>query len=158
MAAGTDWIERLGLAPHPEGGWFRRIYTAPGSVASPGGERPTATSIYYLLAGAQRLGRLHRNRSDILHFLIDGGPVDYLVADAGGNLHRHRLGSAGDRHLLVCGGDWKASELVDDATHALIAEVVTPGFDYADHEFASAARLRHEHPQLFSALQRFVGD
>ncbi|MDR3417828.1 MAG: cupin domain-containing protein [Nevskia sp.] len=153
-----DWIGELRLEPHPEGGYFRRIYTSARPYAAPQGERALATSIYYLLDCARPRGCLHRNRSDILHFLIDGGPVEYLLLPAGGELRRQRLdASAGkERFLAVAGGCWKASQLVDGAGHALIAEVVTPGFDYADHQFATEEDLRREHPQHLAVLREFI--
>ena len=156
----ADWVSKLGLELHPEGGYFKRIYTAPASHATAGGERLLATSIYYLLDRAEPRGRLHRNRSDILHFFLDGGPVEYLMLAADGELRRERLGKApGDaRFLLVPGGCWKASQLIDGAGHALVAEVVTPGFDYADHQFASLDQLRREHPRHAEELAAFTRD
>jgi len=149
------WIARLDLQPHPEGGWFRRIYTASGEIATSGGSRPLATSIYYLLAGAQRSGKLHRNRSDILHFLIDGGPVDYFTLAPDGELSATTLGPS-LRHLCVPGGHWKASRLAEDAGHALVAEVVVPGFDFADHEYASEGGVRRLAPGLVETLRCFL--
>lgn len=153
---GADWISRLDLAPHPEGGWFRRIYTSAQELRLDGRARPLATSIYYLLSEQQPRGCLHRNRSDILHFLIDGGPLEYCVLDAIGELQRIRLGGDGERFLLVAGGCWKASQLIERATHGLIAEVVTPGFDFADHEFAVEAEIEREYPQHYTALRSFL--
>ncbi|MEU6387757.1 cupin domain-containing protein [Streptomyces sp. NPDC046939] len=150
-----DWRHELGLEPHGEGGWFRRIYSAPGETATAHGPRPSATSIYYLLDEEQPSGLLHRNRSDILHFLIDGGPLEYVTVDAAGALTRTVLGADGERFLLVPGGWWKASHLVGGARHGLVAEVVTPGFDYADHEFATPAVL-DELPHLAEELREFV--
>ncbi len=157
--ADAGWIARLGLAPHPEGGFFRRIHTSPTMVGTARGERPLATSIYYLLTRDEPLGRLHRNRSDILHFLLDGGPLDYLTFD-GRTLSRTRL-DAQTRFLLVAGGTWKASRLAATTTHALISEVVTPGFDYADHEFArrddltmAAAEVQAELAPFLAAVPR----
>jgi len=152
---GADWISRLDLAPHPEGGWFRRIYTSAREINLDARARPLATSIYYLLDAQQPRGCLHRNRSDILHFLIDGGPLEYCVLDAAGELQRIRLGNDGERFLLVTGGSWKASQLIDGATHGLVAEVVTPGFDFADHEFADEAQITREYPQHCAALRAF---
>ncbi|HZR36613.1 MAG TPA: cupin domain-containing protein [Nevskia sp.] len=151
----SGWVERLGLEPHPEGGYFRRIYTSPHAHATPQGGRPLCTSIYYLLTGAQPVGRLHRNRSDILHYFLDGGSLEYLLLGADGALRRERL-DAQTRFLPVPGGCWKASRLLDGAGHALIAEVVTPGFDYADHQFGAAADLQREHPQHLQALAPFL--
>jgi predicted cupin superfamily sugar epimerase len=153
---GPGWIEKLDLAPHPEGGYFKRIYTAAATQASVAGERPLCTSIYYLLDRQQPLGRMHRNRSDILHFFLDGGPIEYLLLDGEGGLRRVLLGPRHERFLAVPGGCWKASQLLEGASHALVAEVVTPGFDYADHQFLDAVQLRREHAQHWSELQRFV--
>ena len=155
-----DWVSKLGLELHPEGGYFKRIYTAASSHSTATGERPLATSIYYLLNQAEPRGRLHRNRSDILHFFLDGGPVEYLMLAADGALRRERLGNGpGDaRFLLVPGGCWKASQLIGEAAHALVAEVVTPGFDYADHQFASLDQLRREHPRHAEELAAFTRD
>lgn len=156
MSAGRDWIARLQLEPHPEGGWFRRLYTGPTLHETAHGPRPLATSIWYLLADDQRLGRLHRNRSDILHFLIDGGPVDYVLVEDGA-LRRLRLSADGERQFTARGGVWKGSQLAPEASHVLIAEVVTPGFDYADHRFAGAEDLAGElqpHAKALAALIR----
>jgi predicted cupin superfamily sugar epimerase len=157
---GSGWIQRLGLEAHPEGGWFRRIYTSPLGLSTPQGTRPAATSIHYLLTQEQPRGFLHRNRSDILHFLIDGGPLEYLLLDVDGGLHRVRLecGGQGEHFLLVPGGRWKASQLIGVASHALVAEVVTPGFDYADHQFATIADIERHGPPVADALRSFCRD
>ncbi|MBB5868184.1 putative cupin superfamily sugar epimerase [Allocatelliglobosispora scoriae] len=131
-----DLIASLDLAPHPEGGCFRRVYTSPLSL----GDRAAVTSIYYLMTSAQPEGRLHRNRSDILHYHLEGGPIDYLLLGPDGDLRHERL-HADRRDLLVPGGCWKASRLPAGVTYALVAEVVTPGFDFADHEFGTEAAL-----------------
>ena len=39
----------LDLEQHPEGGWFRRMWTGTYAVDTPAGERPAATLIHYLL-------------------------------------------------------------------------------------------------------------
>ncbi|WP_436772688.1 cupin domain-containing protein [Yinghuangia sp. YIM S09857] len=153
--AAEEIIRRYDLAPHPEGGFFRRIYTSPHTVALPYGERPTATSIYYLLTAGEPISRLHRNRSDILHHLIDGGPVDYVTLDDRGELTRTRLAPDGERSLVVPGGVWKASSLPPDVDYALVAELVTPGFSFDDHEFAPEALLA-EHPGHAATLTPYV--
>lgn len=155
MHAMRDWVAELALEPHAEGGYFRRIYTSEHSLSLPRGARPAVTSIYYLLTRDEPRGRLHRNRSDILHFLVDGGPVEYVTLGPDGSLGRVRLGADGERFLLVPGGHWKASHLVDGAPQGLVAEVVTPGFDYADHEFATEADLRG-FPDANDALRPFL--
>lgn len=39
MSGASDWIERLQLAPHPEGGFYRETYRATGRLT--GAERNT---------------------------------------------------------------------------------------------------------------------
>jgi predicted cupin superfamily sugar epimerase len=148
-----ELVESLGLEAHPEGGYFRRIYTSPQACDTAGGVRETATSIYYLMTAEQPCGRLHRNRSDILHFFLEGDPVEYHTVDPDGRLRVQVLGAGDERHLLVPGGCWKASRVPDGARYALVAEVVTPGFDFADHEFASETDLPLAHRD---ALRQFL--
>jgi len=128
-------MAKLSLEPHPEGGHFKRIYTSPLLHDVAHAQRPLCTSIYYLLTREQPIGRMHRNRSDILHYFLDGGPLEYLLLSADGALRRARL-DADSPFLLVPGGCWKASHLLEGAGHALIAEVVTPGADAAQQNWS----------------------
>jgi len=65
--------------------------------------------------------------------------------------------AAGEALFLdVPGGVWKASELVDGADHALVSEVVLPGFDYADHEFMSLSQLAGDHAAHLPTLRHLV--
>ncbi|WP_293389141.1 cupin domain-containing protein [Nevskia sp.] len=150
-------IARLGLERHPEGGWFRRIHTADAIVDTAHGPRARVTSIHYLLTTEEPRGRLHRNRSDILHYLQGGGPVEYLLLEDSGELRRVVLGSEPSQALFlhVPGGVWKASQLIDGASHALVSEAVVPGFDFADHSFADQ-RLLDEHPEHRALLSPLV--
>ena len=50
MREAKSVIEELRLSPHPEGGWFRETWRAPGED----GERATATAIYFLLEAHQQ--------------------------------------------------------------------------------------------------------
>lgn len=154
MADGSQWMERLNLAPHPEGGYFRRIYTDERAFATTAGNRSLVSSIHYLLTRDSPVGHLHRNRSVILHYLQDGGPVEYVLLPGPGACERVVLGHGeGERMFLaVPGGCWKASRLVGGASHALVSEVVVPGFDGADHEFMRLATLRRDFPALAAEL------
>src|SRR5262249_43675174 len=61
-----ELIERLGLLPHPEGGWYRETYRAARTL--PGTSRSVCTAILYLVRAGER-SRLHRIDSDELwHF------------------------------------------------------------------------------------------
>lgn len=151
-----ELIRELGLAPHPEGGHFRRHYAARSTVepADGRGARPALTSIYYLLRSGE-IGRWHRVRSDEAWHFYEGTPLELLLMspDMTG-LERLRLGPAGaDTRpaAVVPAGWWQAARPADG--FALAGCSVGPGFDFADFELlrdrpAEAAALRERHPDL----------
>ena len=137
----TLLIEQLGLEPYPEGGFFKRTYTAASDTSVAGKTaRPYMTSIFYLLEANAPVGRMHSNRSDIVHYWQGGGALRYTLISPDGEFEQIVMGAnlaAGEQlQLTVKGGWWKASELIS-GEYGLISEAVCPGFDYADHQFAS---------------------
>lgn len=73
-------IARLGLVPHPEGGWYRQTFA---SAAKPG-TRPAGTAIHFLLRAGES-SRWHRVDADEIWFWHAGAPLTLLVSqtDAG---------------------------------------------------------------------------
>jgi predicted cupin superfamily sugar epimerase len=123
-------IDALGLQPHPEGGWFRETWRAPGPGRSPG------TCIHFLLeAGAQ--SRWHRVDAAELWLHQGGGPLDLSTADGDG-VRTRRLGAdlwAGERlQLLVEPHQWQGAKAL--GRFALAACVVVPGFEFQSFELA----------------------
>lgn len=155
-----DIIKKLKLEPHPrEGGWFRRTYTSHLTVETPDGKRQLATAIYYLLTQDQPVGFLHRNKSNIVHCHHTGAPVRYRVVKPTGEIEETLLSSEITQNhvpqLLVPGGLWKATELMD-GDFALITEVVAPGFDYEDNEVATTDTFAQEFPELVETLKKTI--
>ncbi|ATL69379.1 cupin domain-containing protein [Nocardia terpenica] len=138
--AGTSVSESLDLVEHIEGGYFRQLYENPVTVPTEYGSRTLANTIFYLLDRRSSVGYLHRNRSDITHFLHSGGPIHYLLLSPEGELVERVLGTdiaAGQVVAFTCpGGWWKTSVLPEIADHGLISEIVAPGFDYQDQAMA----------------------
>ncbi|PKV78460.1 cupin domain-containing protein [Nocardia fluminea] len=145
--------QRLSLSPHPEGGWYRRIYTAATSVELPDrGARPTATLIHYLLRPGER-SAWHTVRSDELWLWQGGGPLRLITAEPGEGPDPTRttttvLGSSSDSaegqslHALVPARAWQSAEPASDQ-EVLLTCLVTPGFDFADLTFASEDAAGH---------------
>lgn len=146
----TEIISRLQLQPHPEGGYFRRSFTHQ-QVTSGLSKKPLMSCIYYLLTDDEPLGHLHVNRSDIMHFYHCGGVLEYTSLSPDGQLEVSHLGLEGDYQLLVPGGFWKTSRLVE-GEFALISEAVAPGFEYSDMQMISAQQLRERHPDHYLQL------
>jgi predicted cupin superfamily sugar epimerase len=130
--------ESLDLLPHPEGGWFRETWRTSVRVAAHGGERPTATGIYFLLGPGEE-SMWHSVRSDELWLWHRGGPLELtLGGDAdtpGPSTETIVLGpdvEDGRRpQALVPAGVWQAARPAADR-EVLVTCVVSPGFDYAD--------------------------
>ncbi|MFM7269417.1 MAG: cupin domain-containing protein [Cyanobium sp.] len=89
-------VAALDLQPHPEGGWYRELHRAAGSVQrrGDGAERAGVTLIAYLLQGGER-SRWHRVRgSDEIWLHAAGAPLDlWSLPPQGGEPQRLGLGS-----------------------------------------------------------------
>ncbi|WP_211273990.1 cupin domain-containing protein [Neoasaia chiangmaiensis] len=127
-----DLIERLGLQPHPEGGWYRETWRAP----SADGGRGAGTAIYYLLARGQR-SHWHRvDASEI--WLHHAGAALRLLTARDGVMRTRRLGTdwaAGELpQAVVAPGEWQAAEV--DGDWVLVSCVVAPAFSFDGFEMA----------------------
>lgn len=161
------WIDRLRLAPHPEGGHYCQTYRSAEEIpagALPSrydGPRAFATAIYFLLEAGE-VSALHRLRSDELwHFHAGGSLLIHAIA-ADGTLRTQRLGTdieRGDQwQACVTQGPWFGAELAPGAAFALMSCTVSPGFDYADFELARRAELIAEYPQHRALIERLTHD
>jgi uncharacterized protein len=150
------WITKLGLIPHPEGGYFRQTYRADlilNSDALPPkftGARAASTAIYFLLDG-ENFSAFHRLRSDELwHFYAGSSLLVHVIASDGG-YSQILLGNnpeAGEVFQeVVKAGCWFASCLRDPKSFALVGCTVAPGFDFEDFELAKRTELVKLFPQ-----------
>jgi hypothetical protein len=143
-------VASLGLAPHPEGGFFRETFRAPLEVDAPQGRRAASTAIYFLLP-AGTFSALHRVRSDEAWHHYDGDPIDLHTIDDDGLHAIARLGRAiarGERpQVVVPAGVWQAAVPIG-ATYALCGCTVAPGFDFVDFEMPARGALVERFPAL----------
>jgi uncharacterized protein len=154
------WIQKLGLEPHPEGGYYRQTYRSALVLAKDGlprqftGPRPASTAIYFLLDGND-FSAFHRLRSDELWHFHLGAPVIVHVIDPDGRYSEIRLGSdpEGSEVLqaVVEAGCWFASQIArqitDERSFALVGCTVAPGFDFDDFELAAREKLVERYPR-----------
>jgi predicted cupin superfamily sugar epimerase len=146
----TELIASLGLAEHPEGGYYSEVYRSPASVKPGDGRspRPALTSIYFLLV-ADAVSRWHRVHSDEIWHFYEGAPLELWIATAEANrAEPHRLGpfAPGQRPTLaVPAGWWQAARTT--GSYTLVGCTVAPGFEFQDFTLAAdqeeiAARFR----------------
>jgi predicted cupin superfamily sugar epimerase len=133
-----DVVSQLKLEPHPEGGWYRRIWTAPDELSTPRGSRAVASSILFLLdAGA--LSRWHRvHRSQELWLWLGGGRLVLETAGSDlcpGSISTEVLGpvGVGATHHLVQAGQWQRAKTLD-GRWSLVSCVLSPEFSFKDFE------------------------
>jgi predicted cupin superfamily sugar epimerase len=128
-------IEALGLAPHPEGGWYRETWRA--QTTLPNG-RACATSILFLLEAGQR-SHWHRVDAGELWLFQAGAPLQLGVAEEGRPAKTVTVGpdplAGHSPQHLVPPGAWQSAQASADRW-TLVACVVAPGFEFAGFELA----------------------
>ncbi len=165
MDEAREWIDRLQLQPHPEGGWFRETYRAAEKVPADTlperftGARAFSTAIYFLLA-APAVSVLHRIRSDEVWHFYRGDALTVFTIDAAGVLGSARLGGDPARaetfQLVIRAGTWFGAGLDGEGSFALVGCTVAPGFDFADFELADRAELVARFPQHRAVIERLT--
>ncbi|MCA9674386.1 MAG: cupin domain-containing protein [Kofleriaceae bacterium] len=132
MTTPDELIATLGLAPHPEGGFYRETWRD----APTDGRRGAGTAIYFLL----RAGDAHRwhrvDAAEIWHHYA-GAPLELWIADGGAPV-RHVLGTdlaAGERpQLVVPPGAWQRARSL--GAYTLVGCTVSPAFMFETFELA----------------------
>jgi len=165
MITSTDWIQALGLLPHPEGGYYREFHRSahvvPRSALPPAykGERNLGTVIYYLLTGND-ISAFHRLPSDEIWHFHAGSAFLVHVIDPGGSCRRIRLGL--DIHvgevpgLVIPAGHWFGAEVAEEKSYALASCTVMPGFDFEDLHMPSRDELLSMFPELSQEIMHLT--
>ena len=141
-------LERLALAPHPEGGFYRETWRSPTRVATRRGDRSAMTLIHYLLP-AGSFSAFHRVHADEVWQHAGGDPLELHLLDPGGAHEVHRVGPGGAPHVVVPAGWWQGARVLG-GRYALAGCTVAPGFEFADMEMATAEELLRLRPDLRS--------
>lgn len=155
--------KQLGLAPHPEGGFYRETYRSARAItladhnSSP---RSLATAIYYLLT-ADTFSELHRLPYDELFHFYLGDRVELLCLYQGGASALIILGTdvvGGEQlQVVVPAGTMFGCRLAAGGEYALMGTTVAPGFDFVDYERGERRELTCAWPDradLIAALTR----
>lgn len=135
-ATAAEIIATLGMARHPEGGWYAETFRD----TSVPNERGHSTAIYFLLEKGD-VSAWHRvkDAAEVWHFYA-GAPLELTICREGGDSETRRLGpdlAAGERpQLVVPAGWWQTARSLGDWT--LVGCTVAPGFDFAQFELAPA--------------------
>lgn len=126
-------IEKLGLAPHPEGGWYKETWRA---AAAPG-TRASGTAIYFLLEQGQR-SHWHKVDATEIWLYHAGAPLTLKLSDDGTTTRAVTLGPGLENgehpQAIVPPHCWQAAKSLGEWT--LVSCTVSPGFEFEGFELA----------------------
>ena len=123
-------IARLGLRPHPEGGWYRQTWVGP-VVAG----RASGTAILFVLKAGER-SHWHRVDADEIWLFHAGAPLILRVGEQVAwdfRLGPNVLGGEAAQ-VVVPAGYWQAA--VSTGAWSLVSCTVSPGFRFDGFELA----------------------
>jgi len=159
------WIEKLSLAPHPEGGYFNETFAATDIINTDNlprdyeGPRKAYTSIYFLLRSSQ-ISRLHRLKSDELWNYHSGSPITIYIIDPDGNYREKKLGPDSDNfesfQVIIEAGCWFGATVDESDSYSLVGCFVSPGFEFIDFELAEREELIKKYPEHHSIIKKLT--
>ena len=119
-------IRHLGLAPHPEGGWYRQTWAAGNDG------RPVGTAILFLLQAGE-VSHWHRVDDTEIWLYHAGAPLILSVAQTGSGPAQDRIlgpDVLADQmpQMIVPPHHWQAARSTGDYT--LVSCTVSPGFSF----------------------------
>lgn len=166
MTGSQAWIAKLGLLPHPEGGFYREVYRSTGSI--PGhalpdrfGKQPRSfgTSIYFLLTG-DGVSRFHRINQDEIWNHHNGSGLYIHVIEPDGRYARHALGTAPDEtpQLTVPAGCYFGAAVRNSDSFSLVGCTCCPGFSFEDLHMPSRTEMLMLFPHLSEVITRLTPD
>lgn len=151
-----QFIEALGLLPHPEGGFYREVYRSAKRFA----DRSAGTSIYVLIPPGGILA-WHAVTSDELWHWYAGDSAHLEVVSPSGQHETSMLGQVIERQqrpLHVVPANHLQATWCSDDEWALCGCTVIPGFDFADWSMPSRSDLIRQLPHLADLMRRFSRD
>jgi len=166
LTGSQAWIEKLGLIPHPEGGFYREVYRSTGSI--PGEAlpdrfgkqpRPFGTSIYFMLTG-DGVSRFHRINQDEIWNHHNGFGLHIHVIEPGGGYAMHALGTGPGEtpQLTVQAGFYFGAEVNGKGAFSLVGCTCCPGFSFEDLQMPSRTEMLELFPHLSEVIMRLTPD
>jgi uncharacterized protein len=151
-----DWVTKLGLVPHPEGGYYKRTFESEDQVSDQEltvnftGHRKLYTSIYFLLT-SDNVSHFHRLKSDELWYYHAGSPLTIHVINENGEYEEMKLGMNLEKgevpQALVPKHSIFGSSVMENDSCSLVGCMVSPGFDFQDFELFTQDELLKKYPQ-----------
>lgn len=168
-----NWIEKLKLARHVEGGYFVRSYISDDKIITldkrytqdlpkqSKNMRYAGSAIYFLLEN-ENFSAWHQLKSDEIWHYYDGDSAIVIhFIDAQGSYSSAILGHPLKNNnaafqVVVKAGTWFAAELENKKAYALVGCTVNPGFEYQDFILADREKFSDQYPQHANIIKRLT--
>ncbi|MCI8836277.1 MAG: cupin domain-containing protein [Ruminococcus sp.] len=147
-------IEKLDLVPlEGEGGMYRCTYE--GNQME--NRRKEYSAIYYMLTG-DMFSHMHRLEDDELYHYYMGDALELLLLYPDGTFQIKYLGSdlinGQTPQILVPGGVWQGSRVINGGEFCLCGTTMTPGYIQEEYEQGDCRRLCDEYPEASNYIKR----
>jgi uncharacterized protein len=159
-----QWILKLRLQKHPEGGYYSEVYRSDENIPESslnkryGSSRSISTSIYYLLNGNQ-FSAFHKIKSDEVWHFYDGSAISLYLISEDGNFEIKKLGINLEEkevpQFVIPKNVWFAAQPDDRNSYTLVGCTVAPGFDFNDFELGDRNELLQKFPQHKDLIIQF---
>lgn len=166
------WIEKLGLRPHPEGGFFREVFASTDVFEMDNlpdrypGDRRALSCIYFLLEVGS-FSAFHRIESDELWHFHAGDPLTLFLlnpttpeGESANALTISHMGPYVDQGqqftAAIPHGNWFAARVDPGGSYSLVSCTVAPGFDYEDFYLAERDLLLTVFPEHASIIHQLT--
>jgi predicted cupin superfamily sugar epimerase len=150
-------IKKLGLIPHPEGGFYRETYRSEETCLN--NSRNLKTVIYFLLR-SEDISHFHRIKSDEIWYYHAGSPLIVHSIDQNGLYTEQKVGINFENNeipqYLVPKNTIFGSSVLERDTYSLVSCSVSPGFDFNDFELFKRKDLLTEYPQHTDIINRMT--
>ncbi len=132
-----ELIAKLGLTPHPEGGYFKETFR---DAVSGSEGRAASTAIYFLLRSGE-ISRWHKvDATETWHWYAGAALKLSISPDRNGPVKHIQLGTdwANEERpqAVVPANAWQQAQSLGDWT--LVGCTVAPGFEFSGFEMADA--------------------
>ncbi len=140
-------IEQLQLIPHPEGGYYKRTYTANNQAFS---------AILYLML-QDNFSAFHKINADEQWNWYLGDAISIHEIDARGSYKKTILSNNNMQFQhVVSAGNWFAAECMGEHGFALCGCTVVPEFQFDFFELANRQQLSEQFPQHTEIIQKLT--
>lgn len=135
-------IAKLGLVPHPEGGYYSETYRSEEKIAQSAlperysGDRCFGTAIYFLLE-SKDVHKLHRLITDEIWHYYSGSPIRLTIKQDGAEKEMilgNNIAEGQVPQIVIPRGSWMVARLIAEDSYTLVGCTCAPGFEFEDFE------------------------